>query len=72
MQTPVLNANFSLYNLLSTIAYGVIILTLVATNIRAAKNEKHPCRGAMFCRVAAILAFSLLIVSQWVALPVTP
>lgn len=71
MQNPVLDANFTLFNILSTVAYGVIIFTLIATNIRAAKKEKHPCRGAMACRILAALAFSLLIIAQWVALPAT-
>ncbi|MCH9634040.1 MAG: hypothetical protein S4CHLAM7_07780 [Chlamydiae bacterium] len=71
MQNPVLDANFTLFNILSTVAYGVIIFTLVATNIRAAKHEKNPCKGSMVCRVLAILAFSLLIVNTWVSLPTT-
>ena len=71
MQNPVLSANFTLFNILSTVAYGVIILALVVTNIRAVKHEKHPCRGAMACRLLAILAFSLLIVNTWVSLPRT-
>lgn len=71
MQNPVLDANFTLFNILSTVAYGVIILTLIATNIRAAKKEKSPCRGAMTCRVLAALAFALLIINTWVSLPNT-
>ena len=71
MQNPVLDTNFTLFNILSTIAYGVIIFTLIATNIRAAKNEKHPSKGAMACRILAALAFALLIIASWTAFPKT-
>lgn len=69
MRNPLLDTNFGLFNLLNTIAFGVVILTLVLTNIRSAKHEKRPCRFSFAMRVLVALAFALLIVSTWVSLP---
>ncbi|MCH9633075.1 MAG: hypothetical protein S4CHLAM6_14260 [Chlamydiae bacterium] len=69
MRNPLLDTNFGLYNLLNTIAFGVIIFTLVVTNIRSARNEKNPCKFSMLTRLLVALAFALLIISTWISLP---
>lgn len=70
MRNPLLDTNFCTYNLLNTIAFGTIIVTLVLSNVRSLKFDKKPCKFSFAMRVAAILAFTLLIISGWISLPV--
>jgi hypothetical protein len=69
MRSPILDTNFGLYNLLNTIAFGVIILTQVLVNIRCMKHDKKPCKFSFAMRILTALAFALLIISTWISLP---
>lgn len=71
MRNPVLEANFSMFNLLNTIAYAVVIFCLFMSIVRCMKHEKKPCKWSCLCKFVVMLAFALLIVSQWVSLPTT-
>lgn len=69
MRNPLIDTNFGLYNILNTIAFGVVILSLLLTNVRCLKHEKNPCRFSIAVRFLVALAFALLIVSTWISLP---
>lgn len=70
MRNPLLDTNFGLYNVLNTIAFGVIILALILTNIRCIRHDKNPCKFSIALRLLVALAFALLIISTWISLPV--
>lgn len=69
MRSPLLDTNFTLFNILNTIAFGVIILTLIMTNVRSIRKEKSPCKFSIATRILVALAFGLLIISTWISLP---
>lgn len=69
MRNPLLDTNFGLYNLLNTIAFGVVIAANILANIRSIKHDKHPCKFTLAMRLLVALAFALLIISTWISLP---
>lgn len=70
MHHPVITANYCLFNTLNTIAFASIIFCLVMSIVRTVKesDKKRVCKHTLLCKMFAIAAFILLIISGWVSL----